>query len=100
MAEGQKEAIILNATAKKEAMIEEAIGQKEAIQKVYDAQVYGIEAIKNAFPTEEYLRLQALETMAKVADGQSTKLILPSDLSNLGALLGSAKTILESEKEA
>ncbi len=100
VAEGQKEAIILNATAKKEAMIEEAIGQKEAIQKVYDAQVYGIEAIKNAFPTEEYLRLQALETMAKVADGQSTKLILPSDLSNLGALLGSAKTILESEKEA
>lgn len=100
VAEGQKEAIILNAIAKKEAMIEEAIGQKEAIQKVYDAQVYGIEAIKNAFPTEEYLRLQALETMAKVADGQSTKLILPSDLSNLGALLGSAKTILESEKEA
>lgn len=99
VAEGQKEAIILNATAKKEAMIEEAIGQKEAIQKVYDAQVYGIEAIKNAFPTEEYLRLQALETMAKVADGQSTKLILPSDLTNLGALLGSAKTILESEKE-
>lgn len=97
VAEGQKEAVILNAVAKKEAMIEEAIGQKEAMQKVYDAQVYGIEAIKNAFPSEEYLKLQALEAMAKVADGKATKLILPSELTNLGSLLASSKHILDKD---
>ncbi len=99
VAEGQKEAIILNAVAKKEAMIEEATGQKEAMQKVYDAQVYGIEEIKKAFPSQEYLQLQALETMAKVADGKATKLVLPSELTNLGSLLSASKHILEADSK-
>ena len=99
VAEGQKEAIILNAVAKKEAMIEEATGQKEAMQKVYDAQVYGIEEIKKAFPSQEYQELQALETMAKVADGKATKLVLPSELTNLGSLLSASKHILEADSK-
>ena len=97
VAQGQKEAMILNAIAKKEAMIEEATGQKEAIQKVYDAQVYGIQEIKKAFPSQEYLQLQALETMAKVADGKATKLVLPSELTNLGSLLAASKHILSED---
>ena len=97
VAEGRKEAVILEATARKEAMIEEAIGQKEAMQKVYDAQVYGIEEIKKAFPSQEYLQLQALETMAKVADGKATKLVLPSELTNLGSLLAASKHILSED---
>lgn len=97
VAQGQKEAMILNAIAKKEAMIEEATGQKEAVQKVYDAQVYGIQEIKKAFPSQEYLQLQALETMAKVADGKATKLVLPSELTNLGSLLAASKHILSED---
>lgn len=97
VAEGQKEAVILNATAKKESMIEEALGQAKAMQLVFDAQAYGIEKIKNANPSPEYLKLKSFETMEKVADGKSTKLIIPSDLQNLATTISAAKEIFTQE---
>ncbi len=97
VAEGQKEAVILNATAKKESMIEEALGQAKAMQLVFDAQAYGIEKIKNANPSPEYLKLKSFETMEKVADGKSTKLIIPSDLQNLATTVSAAKEIFTQE---
>lgn len=97
VAEGQKAAVILNATAKKESMIEEALGQAKAMQLVFDAQAYGIEKIKNANPSPEYLKLKSFETMEKVADGKSTKLIIPSDLQNLATTVSAAKEIFTQE---
>ena len=97
VAEGQKEAVILNATAKKEAMIEEALGQAQAMQLVFDAQAYGIEKIKAAHPSDEYLKLKSYETLEKVADGKSTKLIIPSDLQNLATTVTAAKEFFTQE---
>ena len=71
-AQGEKESTILRAEAKRDAMIAEAEGKARAI-----------EVINKAKPTSEYIRLESLATMAKVANGQSTKLIIPSDLQNI-----------------
>lgn len=97
IAEGQKEALILAASAKREAMIQEATGQAEAMQLVYDAQVYGIEKIKNIAPSEEYLKIRSYEAMEKVADGKATKLIIPSDLQNLATTVSAAKEFFKTE---
>lgn len=93
-AEGEKESVVLRANAKKEAMIAEAEGQAQAMERVYLAQARGIEMIKNAHPTKEYLSLKSLETYEKMADGQATKIIVPSELQKMASLLTSAREIL------
>lgn len=98
-AEGEKEAMILRATAKKEATIAEAEGQAQAIEKIYQAQAHGVEMLKKAQPDEAYLRLRGYEAFEKVADGQATKLIIPSDLQNMAGLLAAGKEILTEIKE-
>ncbi len=94
IAEGQKESMILEATGRKEAMVEEAKGKAEAIQLVFQAQAYGIEKIKEADPNEGYIKLRSLEAAEKMADGQATKLIIPSNLQDLSSLLAAGKEIL------
>ena len=94
IAEGQKESMILEATGRKEAMVEEAKGKTEAIQLVFQAQAYGIEKIKEADPNEGYIKLRSLEAAEKMADGQATKLIIPSNLQDLSSLLAAGKEIL------
>jgi len=94
-AEGEKEAMILKATAKKEAMIAEAEGKAQAMERVYAAEARGIELINNANPSKAYLALQSLETYAKVADGQSTKIVVPAELQGVASLLTSAKEMVD-----
>lgn len=90
-AEGHKEAIILDAEAEKQKKILEAEaeeqsrihhakGEAEAIRMVKDAEAKGIEYLKMAEPTCEVLTLKKYETLAKVADGKATKIMLPTDL--------------------
>lgn len=98
VAQGRKEAMILDAVAAKQAAIEEATGRAEAMKKVYDAEAYGIERIKQAAPSDEYLKLMSFEALKKVADGQSSKLIIPSELTNLGSLLSAGKEILKDKE--
>ena len=86
-AEGEKESTILRANAKKEAMIAEAEGQAQAMERVFEAQARGIELINNANPTKEYLAMKGFETLTKVADGQSTKIIVPSNLADIAGTL-------------
>lgn len=93
-AEGEKEAMVLRANAKKESMIAEAEGQGQAMERIYIAQARGIEMIKNANPSKEYLSLKGLETYEKMADGNATKIIVPSELQHMASLLTSAKEIL------
>lgn len=97
-AEGEKESAILRAEAKRIAMVTEAEGQAQAIIKVYEAQAKGIELINNANPNAAYLTLKGYESLEKVADGKSTKIIVPSNLQNITGLLASLKETLTDEK--
>ncbi|PAT02617.1 peptidase [Candidatus Izimaplasma bacterium ZiA1] len=94
-AEGEKQSAILRAEAKKEAAIREAEGESEALLKVQEANAQAIRLIKDAGADEAFLKLEAFKTMVKVADGQSTKLIIPSDLQGL---VGLASTFAETVK--
>ena len=98
-AQGEKEAAILRAEAKKTAMIKEAEGQAEALLRVYEAQARGIELINNSNPNSAYVTLKGFETLEKVANGQATKLIIPSEIQNVTGLLASLKEVV-SDKEA
>lgn len=95
-AEGEKLAAILRAEAKKEAAIREAEGQAEAIIKVQTATAQGIELIKNAKADHAVLTLEAYKAMERVANGQSTKIIIPSELQGV---VGLATGIVESLKD-
>jgi regulator of protease activity HflC (stomatin/prohibitin superfamily) len=89
-AEAEKEAAILRAEAKKEATIREAEGHAEAILRVQQANADGIKFIREAGADESVIRIKSLEALAKVADGQATKIIIPSDLTNLANVVTSA----------
>ena len=88
-AEGEKESAILKADAVKEQRIREAQGEAEAIEAVANAKAKAIRLINEATPSEEYLKIRSFEAAEKMADGQSTKIIVPSDIQNL------AKTVTE-----
>ena len=97
LAEGEKESAILRAEAKKQAAIREAEGQAEAILTVQQAVAEGIKKINEASPSEGYLAMKSLESLEKIADGKSTKLIIPSELQGLAGLAASAKEIFKTE---
>ena len=89
-AEASKQAEILRAEAKKEAQIREAEGQAEAIRKVQQATADGITMLKNAGPDAGVISLKGLEAFSKAADGQATKIIIPSEIQSLAGLVTSA----------
>ena len=99
IAEGEKESTILRAEAEKAKKIAEAEAQAEAIRLVYEAQARGIELINKANPTKEYVTLEGYKALEKVANGQSTKLIIPSELTNLASTLASASEIVKENKK-
>ena len=94
-AEGEKESAILVAEARKTAQIKEAEGRAEAILKIKEAEANGIKLLKDAKADEAVLKMKSYETFAKVADGQSTKIIIPSNMQDMASLLTSAKEILK-----
>ena len=85
-AEGEKESAILRADAVKEERIRTAEGEAEAIRAVAEAQAKAIEMVNAAKPSKEYLSIRSMEAAEKMADGQSTKIIVPSELQNLATL--------------
>ena len=96
-AQAAKESAILKAEAEKEKMIREAEGEAAAILKVQQANADGIRFLKEAGADENVLTLKSFEAMAKIADGQATKIIIPSEMQNLA---GSIKAAVEVAKEA
>lgn len=93
VAEGDKTAVILRAEAGKEAAIREAEGQAAAILKVQEATAQGLRMIKDVHADQPLIALKSLETLAHVADGQATKIIIPSEIQNLASLAVSLKEI-------
>ncbi len=98
VAEGEKESAILRADAIKEQKIREAAGEAEAILTVQRAMAESIRMLNEADPSHKVLTLRSLETLQKVADGKSTKLIIPSEIANLGGLVASVKELATEDK--
>ena len=108
VAEGEKQSAILRADAAKQAKIMEAEAEKtakilaaeaesEAIMKVQQATADALKLLNEAAPNDQVVKLKALETMTKVADGKATKIIIPSELQGLAGLAAGAKTVFETE---
>ncbi len=93
-AEAEKQSAILRAEAQKEKMIRESEGQAEAILKVQQATADGIKMIREAGADDAVLKLKSLEAFAKAADGQATKIIIPSEIQGLAGLATSFKEII------
>lgn len=93
-AEGDKQSVILRAEAKKEQDIREAEGEAQAILTVQEATARGLRMIKDVQADEGLISLRALDTMAKVADGKATKILIPSNLQGLAGMAQAFQTIL------
>jgi len=109
VAEGEKQSAILKAEAAKEAAIKRAEGEKqarilqaqaeaEAILQVQQATAQALKLLNEAAPTDQVVKLKALEAFAKAADGKATKLIIPSEIQGLAGLAASAKEILSKDE--
>ena len=92
-AEGQKQALILQAEAQKESAIQKAKGEAEAIREVQQAKAEGLKMLKEAGMDASVLKLRSLEAFEKAADGQATKIIVPSDLQSLAGIVTSVAEI-------
>ena len=86
----------MQAEAEKEAAILKAAGQAEAILKVQQALADSLAMLNEKAPNEQVIKLKAIEAMEKVADGQATKIIIPSEMQGL---VGLANGIVEGVKE-
>lgn len=94
-AEAEKQSAILRAEAQKEKMIREAEGQAEAILKVQQAHADGIRMIREAGADEAVLRIRSLEAFERAANGQATKIIIPSEIQGVAGLAASVKELIK-----
>ena len=90
-AEAAKQATILAAEAEKEKRIREAEGQAEAIRQVHKATADGLKMIRDAGADETVVKLKSLEAFEKAAQGQATKIIIPSDIQSIAGLVEGVK---------
>ena len=95
-ADAEKQAAILRAEAEKEAAILKADGEAQAIRTVQQALADSMGMLNEKAPTEQVVKLKAIQAMEKVADGKATKIIIPSEMQGL---VGLANGLVESTKE-
>ena len=95
IAEGQKEAAILEAEAKKQTAIKEAEGQSQAILMINQATADGLKLIKDAQLDDAVIKLKSLEAFQKAADGQATKILIPSEIQGIAGLAASVKELVK-----
>mgnify|MGYP004493712499 CR=1 FL=1 len=98
LAEGEKESMILRADAKKEASIKEAEGEAEATIKIKEAEAKGLELINSVKLNDSTLKLKSYEAMVEVSKGESTKIIIPSELQNLVTAATTVKDVMTDKK--
>ena len=97
-AEAEKEAAILHAEAEKQSRIRRAEGEAEAILRINEAQAQSIRMINEAQPGTEYITLKKLESFERVADGQATKVIIPSELQSVVGLVNAVTASANDKK--
>ncbi|MDR0850084.1 MAG: SPFH/Band 7/PHB domain protein [Christensenellaceae bacterium] len=85
VAEGEKAAAVLRAEAKRISLLTEAEGQAEAIRRIIAAK-----------PDAAYLTLQGFEALRHLANGEATKIIVPSNIQDVAGLLTSMTEVLKS----
>ena len=90
-AQAEKEAAVLRAEAEKQAAILRAEGEAEAIRSVQQALADSVRMLNEAAPNDQVIKLKALEAAQKMADGQATKIIIPSEIQGLAGLATSIK---------
>ena len=95
-AEADKQSAILHAEAVKEAKIRESEGEAEAILKVEEARAKAIQLINESKPSDGFLTIRSLDAFEKAANGQATKIIIPSEIQGIAGL---AKAVSESVKD-
>ena len=94
-AQADKEAAILQADAVRERKIREADGEAQAILAIQKAEAEGIRLINDAKPSNAVVALRSLDSLEKVADGQSTKIIIPSEIQSLAGLATGIKELIK-----
>jgi len=97
VAEGKKASLILEAEAAKEAAIKKAEGEAQAILEVQKATADGLAMIKSVAADEAVIRLRSLEALEKAANGQATKIIIPSDIQNLAGIVTSISELAKTD---
>ncbi len=95
IAEGEKESMILAAEAHKQSAIKKAEGEAEAILKIQNATAEGLRMLNEANPTSQVIAIKSLEALKEMADGQATKIIIPSELQGLAGLATSLKEFIK-----
>lgn len=96
-AEAEKESAILLAEAEKEKQIREAEGQAQAILMVQKANADALKLLSEADPSMKVLTLKSYEALTEVANGRSTKIIIPSEIQNLAGLVTSLKEVADND---
>ena len=97
-AEANKQSMILHAEAEKEAAIQKALGEAQAIREVQKAKADGIKMIREADADEAVVKLRSLEAFEKAAEGQATKIIIPSDLQSMAGVVTAATEVAKAKK--
>ena len=97
-AQADREAIVLAAEAEKERLIKEAEGKAQALLRTQEAEGKALEILTNANPSDKIIKLKGYEALVQVADGNATKLIIPSELSNITSLVSAVTESAETAK--
>ncbi|MBO4394083.1 MAG: peptidase, partial [Spirochaetales bacterium] len=97
-AEANTQSMILHAEAEQEAALRKAEGEAQAIREVQKAKADGISMIREAKADETVVKLRSLEAFEKAADGQSTKIIIPSDLQSMAGVITAATEVAKAKK--
>lgn len=99
VAEGKKEAMILAAEAERQATVKKAEGEAEALMDVQRATAAAIKMLNEAGPSAEVLKLKSLEAFTAAADGNATKIIIPSDIQNMAGLVTAISEVAGKENK-
>jgi len=99
VAEGEKQSAVLRAEAEREAAILKAEGEAEAILKVQTALAESIKLMNAANPNDQVIKVRALEAFKAAAEGQATKIIIPSEIQGLAGLAAGLKGLVEEDKK-
>ena len=98
-ADAAKQAKIMEAEALKQAKILQAEAESEAILKVQQATADALKLLNEAAPNDQVVKLKALEAFQAAANGQATKIIIPSEIQGLAGLAAGVQTLMEGEKK-